>query len=71
MSRRPRETLAEYELRVLREQAEQRDARMNQVMTRADVLEAIDAVLWCYSGNDCKPMPDPLTVLKQLREAFE
>lgn len=66
---RKRETPQEYEMRVFHERAEQRDARMNETMSRRDILDGIDAVLSRLGGN---PHLDDITdAFKALREAFE
>ena len=68
MGKRRNETPEEYELRQARFEAEQRDARMNEPLTRGAVLEAIDLALFKLGDEGDS---DHVNILKLLRESFE
>lgn len=55
----------EYDLRVEREKAAARDARMNEPMTRGAILEAIDRIMHIVDNDYA------VQVLRLLREVFE
>lgn len=64
--------LRECELAELRRQAEQRDARRNEVMTRGEILDAIDSAIDGFgSGTLAGIDAAAVTTLRALREAFE
>lgn len=58
-------------MRLFREEAEQRDARRNETMTRGDILDAIDAAMHERGGNVGDHHDADMEMLKALREAFE
>lgn len=66
MARRHPATVPEIELAIARGHAERRDARMNETMSRRDVLDAIDTVLYAAECSE-----DGMRTLRALREAFE
>ena len=71
MGRKDTRTPEEREHDALREQARRQDERMNETMSRRDILEAIDNALFQTGGNvGCVAEATDRT-LRALREAFE
>lgn len=71
MSRRRYESPDEYEMRYLREQAERAANRRNQLMTRGEIIDAIQQVERECGGNVGDHHDAITNMLRRLREAFE